>query len=162
MVISVQIVDDVVDIKKPRDKKVIHKRLKKRYQTVDSDEEIRSGQQNDINGSRAIQESESEDDIPISSIFNNKAVEENMMEEKANKKKIAENGDKTVEENGTHVIESKGKVDALVIDDEPKRSVQLLLYIYMCAYIRLKLHSRVYIHTYMHKANCIMESHYTV
>ncbi|KAM7512074.1 hypothetical protein LguiB_010949 [Lonicera macranthoides] len=122
-------VDEVVDIKKPRDNKIIHKRLKRKYQTVDSDEEISSGQQNDINGSRAIQESESEDGNPISSIFNNKAVAKNMMEENANKKKIAENGDKTVEddgtrakkeENGTHVIESKGKVDALVIDNEPK------------------------------------------
>ncbi|KAM7508744.1 hypothetical protein LguiA_019197 [Lonicera macranthoides] len=122
-------VDEVVDIKKPRDNKIIHKRLKRKYQTVDSDEEISSGQQNDINGSRAIQESESEDGNPISSIFNNKAVAKNMTEENANKKKIAENGDKTVEddgtrakkeENGTHVIESKGKVDALVIDNEPK------------------------------------------
>ncbi|KAK2985234.1 hypothetical protein RJ640_015942 [Escallonia rubra] len=121
--------EEVVDFKKPRDKKGKCKRLKKKYQSVESDDDISSRQQNILNAFTIVLESESEDNAPISSLYKTKVAAENMIQETAEKKpsgKTVDMSNKMVEDDHTHAKtedsdEPKGTVEALVMNDEPKR-----------------------------------------
>jgi FK506-binding nuclear protein len=76
--------DEAIDTKKPKDRKNVHKRLKKRYQSVESDDEETSSMQqhdNTKSSKAATLESDSDDEFPISSIYNTKVDAKNTTEE---------------------------------------------------------------------------------
>ncbi|KAK3011907.1 hypothetical protein RJ639_011057 [Escallonia herrerae] len=121
--------EEVVDFKKPRDKKGKCKRLKKKYQSVESDDDISSWQQNNLNAFTIVLESESEDNAPISSLYKTKVAAENMIQETTEKKpsgKTVDMSNKMVKDDHTHAKKEdsdvpKGTVEAVVMNDEPKR-----------------------------------------
>ncbi|KAK3036142.1 hypothetical protein RJ639_031723, partial [Escallonia herrerae] len=122
--------EEVVDFKKPRDKKGKCKRLKKKYQSVESDDDISSWQQNNLNAFTIVLESESEDNAPISSLYKTKVAAENMIQETTEKKpsgKTVDMSNKMVKDDHTHAKKEdsdvpKGTVEAVVMNDEPKSS----------------------------------------
>ncbi|XP_059624334.1 peptidyl-prolyl cis-trans isomerase FKBP43-like isoform X2 [Cornus florida] len=124
--------EEMLDNKKPKDRKGGRKRLKKKYQSVLSDDDSSFLQEKIGNASRNVPgpEREGEDNCPISSLYKCKSTETNVIlkaEEKADRV-IGETGNKTenngtcakTEDDGTPVIESKGKPN-VVIDGEPER-----------------------------------------
>lgn len=123
----------MVDVNKLRDKKHTHKRLKKKYQAVESDDDTSSWQLNTGSCIRGVPESEGEDRFPISSIYKHKRAAKNVVQDagrdKANKERV-DAGNRMVEEEDTcaksengdaYVAASKGEVETLVKDDESKR-----------------------------------------
>ncbi|KAK3036020.1 hypothetical protein RJ639_030721 [Escallonia herrerae] len=121
--------EEVVDFKRPRDKKSKCKRLKKKYQSVESDDDISSRQQNNLNSFTIVLESESEDNAPISSLYKTKVAAENMIQETTEKKpsgKTVDMSNKMIKDDHTQAKkedsdEPKGTVEAVVMNDEPKR-----------------------------------------
>ncbi|XP_059651547.1 peptidyl-prolyl cis-trans isomerase FKBP43-like [Cornus florida] len=124
--------EEMLDNKKPKDRKGSRKRLKKKCQSVESDDDSSFLQKKIGNGSRNVPgpESEGEDNCPIPSLYKCKSNETNVVlraEENADRV-IGETGYKTenngtcakTEDDGTPVIESKGKPN-VVIDGEPER-----------------------------------------
>ncbi|KAA8520516.1 hypothetical protein F0562_014772 [Nyssa sinensis] len=125
--------EEILDNKKPKDRKGSRKRLKKKYQSVESDDDNNFQQQNIVNGCRDVSgpESEDEDSLPISSIYKSKATAKNVIlkaEEKTDEE-TSETGSKKTEDDGTHaktedggtdVIESKRKADAVDTYGEPE------------------------------------------
>uniref|UniRef100_A0A5B6YT85 peptidylprolyl isomerase n=1 Tax=Davidia involucrata TaxID=16924 RepID=A0A5B6YT85_DAVIN len=130
--------EEMLEKKKPKDRKGSRKRLKKKYQSVESDDDDSFRQRNIVNGCRDLSrpENEDEDSVPISSLYKSKATAKNVIleaEEKADEE-TAETGSKKTEGNGTHakteddgtdVIESKRKAVAVAIYGEPERGREL-------------------------------------
>ncbi|KAK3032783.1 hypothetical protein RJ639_035728 [Escallonia herrerae] len=110
--------DEAVEIQKPHDRKGRFKRLRKRYISVESDDDTKSTQQNIANASRGIPESGDEDNFTISHLIK-KMVQIAAAEESPSGMRNKLVKDDT-EDTDSLVTESKGKVDALVIDDDPK------------------------------------------
>ncbi|KAK2979643.1 hypothetical protein RJ640_023571 [Escallonia rubra] len=111
--------DEAEEIQKPHDRKGRFKRLRKRYISVESDDDTSSTQLNIANTSRGIPESDDEDNFPISHLIE-KMVQIAAAEESPSGMRNKLVKDDT-EDTDSLVTESKGKVDALVIDDDPKR-----------------------------------------
>lgn len=111
----------MVDVNKLREKKHTNKRLKKKYQAVESDDDTSSWQLNSGSYIRSVLESEGEDSFPISSIYKHKRAAKNVVQDAGNRM-VEEEDTRAKRENGdAYVAASKGEVETLVKYDESKR-----------------------------------------
>lgn len=145
------LLEEKLDGKKTNNGKSSHRRLKKKYQLSESDDDI-SLQQNIAKGSAGVLvlESDSEDKIPISSLYKSKTIEKNakLEEEEEEEEKKAGNGiggerghnkledgkghkdteekeNAGTEKDGNHSIGSKRKNNAVGIGAGPERQSDL-------------------------------------
>ncbi|CAK9154516.1 unnamed protein product [Ilex paraguariensis] len=111
---------------KSKDRKHSHKRLKKKYQSIESSDDTSLGQQNIAINSGVLTESEDEDKLVLSA-FKSKTTGKNTTVEAVEQANTAtpQTGDKKTDGVGTRVNPSKGKADDMAINGEPKKDVDL-------------------------------------
>ncbi|KAG2729626.1 hypothetical protein I3760_01G259600 [Carya illinoinensis] len=116
----------MLDSERPKHGKGSRRRLRKRYQMSESEEEGCSQEKNIVNGRSGEPEFESEDEdsIPISSIFKSKTTAKKMKEEvDRDDKEMSETSKKNTEDEGNYVSESKRKSDN-VVDGQQKSIIE--------------------------------------
>ncbi|XP_048334783.2 peptidyl-prolyl cis-trans isomerase FKBP53-like isoform X1 [Ziziphus jujuba] len=115
---------EISDDKKPKNGKGSHRRLRKKYQSVESDDEGCSQPKTVANGTSSVPIPESEDDdtFPISSLYKSKTTAKEGTQEAEEKvdKGTDESGHKKTEDTGKHDAESKGNI-VIIVDGQPKR-----------------------------------------
>lgn len=118
------LIGEISDDKKPKNGKGSHRRLRKKYQSVESDDEGCSQPKTVANGTSSVPIPESEDDdtFPISSLYKSKTTAKKGTQEAEEKvdKGTDESGHKKTEDTGKHDAESKGNI-VIIVDGQPKR-----------------------------------------
>ncbi|KAF5946395.1 hypothetical protein HYC85_016623 [Camellia sinensis] len=124
--------EEMLDMKKPR-RKSIRKRLKKNYQSIESDDDDdnNSHQKHIINECTGVSGlvSEDEDNFPISFLHKSSRTEAG---EKIDME-TSKTGNKKTEDDGTCIIDPKSKADAVVVDGEPERGMDLPSGSFLCS-----------------------------
>ncbi|GMP61803.1 hypothetical protein CsSME_00024125 [Camellia sinensis var. sinensis] len=124
--------EEMLDMKKPR-RKSIRKRLKKNYQSIESDDDDdnNSHQKHIINECTGVSGlvSEDEDNFPISFLHKSSRTEAG---EKIDME-TSKTGNKRTEDDGTCIIDPKSKADAVVVDGEPERGMDLPSGSFLCS-----------------------------
>ncbi|THF99755.1 hypothetical protein TEA_005392 [Camellia sinensis var. sinensis] len=124
--------EEMLDMKKPR-RKSIRKRLKKNYQSIESDDDDdnNSHQKHIINECTGVSGlvSEDEDNFPISFLHKSSRTEAG---EKIDME-TSKTGNKKTEDDGTCIIDPKSKADAVVVDGEPERGIDLPSGSFLCS-----------------------------
>lgn len=124
--------EEMLDMKKPR-RKSIRKRLKKNYQSIESDDDDdnNSHQKHIINECMGVSGlvSEDEDSFPISFLHKSSRTEAG---EKIDME-TSKTGNKKTEDDGTCIIDPKSKADAVVVDGEPERGMDLPSGSFLCS-----------------------------
>lgn len=124
--------EEMLDMKKPR-RKSIRKRLKKNYQSIESDDDDdnNSHQKHIINECMGVSGlvSEDEGNFPISFLHKSSRTEAG---EKIDME-TSKTGNKKTEDDGTCIIDPKSKADAVVVDGEPERGMDLPSGSFLCS-----------------------------
>lgn len=109
---------EILDNEKPKNRKDSRRRLRKRYQIRESDDEGCSQQKNMVNGcsSELVLQSEDDDSIPISFLYKSKTTAKKTTEEVEGNdvKETGETSNKKTEDDGNYVIEPTRKADNVV------------------------------------------------
>ncbi|XP_062090501.1 peptidyl-prolyl cis-trans isomerase FKBP43-like [Humulus lupulus] len=120
--------EDGLDDKKRPDGKRNRRRLRKKYQLVESDDEEQSPKMNKSNGRTAVPvlDCDDEDNFPIFSCIKNRAAKKSKMNGEENAVKgTDEISNKMTEDDGNYNAESKGNTDDIVLGDQPTRQSDL-------------------------------------
>lgn len=137
------LLEEKLDGKKTDNRKSSHRRLKKKYQLSESDDDISSQQKNIAKGSAGVLvlESDNEDKIPISSLYKSKTIGKNAELEEEKKagngiggerghkkredgkahKDTEEKENAGTEKDGNHSVASKRKNNVVGKGAEPER-----------------------------------------
>lgn len=118
---------EILDNEKPKKRKDSCRRLRKRYQIRESDDEGCSQQKDMVNGSsnELVLQSEDDDSVPISSFYKNKTTAKKTIEEVEGNadNETSETGNKKTEDDGNYVIEPTRKADNVVVG-QPKFTIE--------------------------------------
>lgn len=118
---------EILDNEKPKKRKDSRRRLRKRYQIRESDDEGCSQQKDMVNGSsnELVLQSEDDDIIPISSLYKSKTTAKKTIEEVEGNadNETSETSNKKTEDDGNYVIEPTRKADNVVVG-QPKFTVE--------------------------------------
>ncbi|KAM6584665.1 hypothetical protein CsatB_011667 [Cannabis sativa] len=122
--------EDGLDDKKPLNgKRNSRRRLRKKYQLVESDDEEQSPKMIKSNGRTTVPVLGSEDDednFPIFSCIKNRAAKKSKMDGEENADKgTDENSNKMIEDDENYNTESKGNTEDIVLGDQPIRQSDL-------------------------------------
>ncbi|XAR63166.1 Peptidylprolyl isomerase [Bertholletia excelsa] len=115
--------EEMLDNKKPTKRRGIHKKLKKKYRSIDSDDDNDLQPKIAVNNNKDVSglESEDEDNFPISSLYKSQTTE-------AGKKYDGEMGQSVsnkVEDDVPHIIEKIAKDNVVVVDTPPDRGMNM-------------------------------------
>ncbi|KAF8413049.1 hypothetical protein HHK36_001024 [Tetracentron sinense] len=126
LVLILVVIEEILEEEKPTNRSGSHKRLKKKNQLSDSNDNDNSHRQIVVKSNTGVPvlESEDEDGFPISSLRENKPIAKNTeaeTKEKVDKKRTKEGKNKKAKDDADHVTGLKRKVDDVVQDGEAKR-----------------------------------------
>lgn len=119
LVVLISVVsEEMLDSERPKNGKGGRRRLRKRYQLSESEEEEECSQQKymvNVHNGEPEFDSEDEDSIPISSFYNSKTTAKNTKEEaNRDEKAMSETGKKNIEDERDYVSESTRKAGNVV------------------------------------------------
>lgn len=120
----IPVIEDSLDKKKSKNGKGRRGRLRKKYQLIESDDDSSSQEQMFVGGRTGVVvlDSESEDKLPISSLYKSNAATKNteLRTEERAEKEAGETGNNETKDDGNCVTTSEREAGA-VVDGEPNR-----------------------------------------